>query len=60
MTDKEKQVSIRVYLDESLRNLVKSKAARLGKTLNEAVNELLVEYTESERDRDKVSKNDTD
>ena len=60
MTDKEKQVSIRVYLDESLRNLVKSKAARLGKTLNEAVNELLVEYTESERDRDKEFKKDTD
>lgn len=60
MTDKEKQVSIRVYLDESLRNLVKSKAARLGKTLNEAVNELLVEYTESERDRDKEFKNNID
>ena len=40
----EKQVSIRVYLTEELRNLLKSKAAREGRTMNEAVIEQIENY----------------
>lgn len=40
----DKQVSIRVYLTEELRNLLKSKAAREGRTMNEAVVELIENY----------------
>ena len=40
----DKQVSIRVYLTEELRNLLKSKAAREGRTMNEAVVEQIENY----------------
>jgi predicted HicB family RNase H-like nuclease len=40
----DKQVSIRVQLDESLRNRLKGKAALQGKTLNQAVEQLIEEY----------------
>ena len=40
----DKQVSIRVYLTEELRNLLKSKAAREGRTMNEAVVEQIETY----------------
>lgn len=40
----DKQVSIRVYLTEELRNLLKSKAAREGRTMNEAVVEQIEDY----------------
>ncbi len=40
----DKQVSIRVQLGESLRNRLKGKAALQGKTLNQAVEQLIEEY----------------
>ncbi len=40
----DKQVSIRIYLSEELRNILKSKAAMEGRTMNEAVVEQIERY----------------
>jgi hypothetical protein len=49
MTDVEKQVAFRVLMPESTRNLLKAKAAKEGKTMNDALLELVDEYVEDEK-----------
>ena len=47
--EEEKQVAFRVLMPESIRNLLKAKAAKEGKTMNEALVELVDEYVEDEK-----------
>jgi hypothetical protein len=53
--DKEKQVSIRVQLPESTRNLLKGKSALEGKSVNESVLNLIEKYVAdlAEKQKDK-------
>ena len=45
----ERTVIMRVSIPESQRNLFKAKAAKQGKTMNEAALDLIDEYVESEK-----------
>lgn len=49
MTDEEKQVAFRMLMPESTRNLLKAKAAKEGKTMNDALLELVDDYVEDEK-----------
>lgn len=57
MPDKEERtVSMRINISESLRNLFKAKAAKDGKTMNEAAIDLIDEYVEPEKPKSNKSK----
>jgi predicted HicB family RNase H-like nuclease len=52
MTDSEKEqriVAMRVNIPEGLRNLLKAKSAKQGKSMNEAMIELIDDYVEDEK-----------
>ena len=49
MTDEEKLVTFRMSMPETIRNLLKAKSAKEGKTMNEALLELVDHYVESEK-----------
>jgi plasmid stability protein len=54
MSDNEKSertVIMRINVPEGLRNLFKAKAAKQGKSMNEAALELIDEYVEDEKPR---------
>lgn len=49
MPNEEKPVTFRMSMPEETRNLLKAKAAKEGKTMNEALLELVDEYIEDEK-----------
>lgn len=49
MTEDEKQVTFKLSMPETLRNLLKAKAAKDGKTMNDALVDLVDDYVESEK-----------
>lgn len=49
MTEEEKLVTFKMTMPETARNLLKAKAAKEGKTMNDALLELVDEYIEDEK-----------
>lgn len=49
MTEDEKQVTFKLSMPETLRNLLKAKAAKDGKTMNDALVDLVDDYVASEK-----------
>lgn len=49
MTDKERQVAVRVIMPESTRNLLKAKAAKNGTSMTEVILDFVEDYIEDEK-----------
>lgn len=49
MTEKEKQVAVRVLMPETTRNLLKAKAAKNGASMTEVILDFVEEYIEDEK-----------